>query len=236
MVRNLPDKCGDAGSIPESVRSPGGGNDSLVQYPCLENSTDRGAWQASVHGVREGRTRQSDRGRQRETQRDRGTETERWTDREGRNPADTNTNSSPLRSEGNTGGTWQTEAGQGRSRDPTFLRPRRNNRQAAGRGETVRSQEKAACLTWACQEGEEEGQGQKPNNETKVQNADGGTQPSLCTGGGWAGVPMAAGGLSAGCHFLQSLPSTAFEIRSTWVENGLFQVHGNVRIALHNSE
>ena len=57
---------------------------------------------------------------------------------------------------------------------------------------------------------------------------------SLCTWG--AGVPMAAGRLSAGCHFLQSLPSTAFEIRSMWVENGLFQVHRNVKIALHNSE
>ena len=187
MVRNLPDKCGDAGSIPESVRSPGGGNDSLVQYPCLENSTDRGAWQASVHGVREGRTRQSDRGRQRETQRDRGTETERWTDREGRNPADTNTNSSPLRSEGNTGGTWQTEAGQGRSRDPTLLRPRRNNRQAAGRGETVRSQEKAACLTWPVKRGRRKAKVRSQTMKPKCKMQTGAPSPLSAPEGGGQG-------------------------------------------------
>jgi len=34
-------------------RSPGGGNGKLLQYSCLENSMDRGAWQATVHGVAE---------------------------------------------------------------------------------------------------------------------------------------------------------------------------------------
>ena len=36
---------GDQGSIPKSGRSPGGGNDSPLQYTCLENSMDRKAWQ-----------------------------------------------------------------------------------------------------------------------------------------------------------------------------------------------
>ena len=34
-------------------RSPGGGNSNALQYSCLENSMDRGAWQAKVHGVAE---------------------------------------------------------------------------------------------------------------------------------------------------------------------------------------
>ena len=38
-------------SIPGSGRSPGGGNGNLLQYTCLENSIDRGAWQATVGGV-----------------------------------------------------------------------------------------------------------------------------------------------------------------------------------------
>ena len=38
-------------SIPESGRSPGGGHGNLLQYFCLENPMDRGAWQATVHGV-----------------------------------------------------------------------------------------------------------------------------------------------------------------------------------------
>ena len=42
---------GDAGSIPGSGRSPGGGNDNLLQCSCLENSMDRGAWRATVHGL-----------------------------------------------------------------------------------------------------------------------------------------------------------------------------------------
>ena len=44
-------KAGDLGSIPESGRSPGEGNDSPLQYSCLENPMDRGAWWATVHGV-----------------------------------------------------------------------------------------------------------------------------------------------------------------------------------------
>ena len=42
---------GDTGSIPGSGRSPGGGNGNLLQYSCLENPMDRGAWRATVHGV-----------------------------------------------------------------------------------------------------------------------------------------------------------------------------------------
>ena len=41
----------DLGSIPGWGRSPGVGNGNLLQYSCLENSTDRGAWWATVHGV-----------------------------------------------------------------------------------------------------------------------------------------------------------------------------------------
>ena len=43
----------DLGSIPGSGRSPGEGNGSPLQYPCLENPMDRGAWQATAHGVAE---------------------------------------------------------------------------------------------------------------------------------------------------------------------------------------
>ena len=42
---------GDMGSIPGSGRSPGEGNGNPLQYSCLENSMDRGAWWATVHGV-----------------------------------------------------------------------------------------------------------------------------------------------------------------------------------------
>ena len=41
----------DMGSIPGSGRSPGEGNGCPLQYSCLENSMDRGAWQTTVHGV-----------------------------------------------------------------------------------------------------------------------------------------------------------------------------------------
>ena len=54
MVKNPPANAGDAGDpglIPGSGRSPGGGNDNSLQYSCLENSTDRGAWWATVHRV-----------------------------------------------------------------------------------------------------------------------------------------------------------------------------------------
>ena len=43
--------AGDLGSIPGLGRSPGGGHDNPLQYSCLENPMDRGAWQATVHGV-----------------------------------------------------------------------------------------------------------------------------------------------------------------------------------------
>ena len=42
---------GDLGSIPGLGKSPGGGHGNLLQYSCLENSMDRGAWRATVHGV-----------------------------------------------------------------------------------------------------------------------------------------------------------------------------------------
>ena len=50
VVKNLPANAEDAGSIPGSGRSPGGGNGNPLQYSCLQNPTDRGAWQATVHG------------------------------------------------------------------------------------------------------------------------------------------------------------------------------------------
>ena len=43
--------AGDLGSIPGSGRCPGEGNGNPVQYSCLENPMDRGAWQAIVHGA-----------------------------------------------------------------------------------------------------------------------------------------------------------------------------------------
>ena len=54
MVKNLPANVGDTGDvglIPGSGRSPGEGNDNPLQYSCLENPMDRGAWQVTVHGV-----------------------------------------------------------------------------------------------------------------------------------------------------------------------------------------
>ena len=44
MVKNWPASVGDVGSISGSGRSPGRGNGNPLQYSCLENSTDRGAW------------------------------------------------------------------------------------------------------------------------------------------------------------------------------------------------
>ena len=63
VVKNPPDNAGasgDVGSIPGSGRSPGGGSDNSLQYSCLENSMDRGAWQATAHGVTKSWTRLSD--------------------------------------------------------------------------------------------------------------------------------------------------------------------------------
>ena len=56
MVNNPPANAGDTidpASIPESGRSPGGGNGNPLQYSCLENPVDRGAWWAAVRGVAE---------------------------------------------------------------------------------------------------------------------------------------------------------------------------------------
>ena len=58
-VQNLPASAGDigdVGSIPGSGRSPGEGNGNPLQYSCLENPMDGGAWWATVHGV----TKESD--------------------------------------------------------------------------------------------------------------------------------------------------------------------------------
>ena len=51
---------GDLGSIPGSGRSPGEGNGNPLQYSCLENPIDGGAWWATVHGVAKSRTRRGD--------------------------------------------------------------------------------------------------------------------------------------------------------------------------------
>ena len=52
--------AGDLGSIPGSGRSPGEGNGNPLQYSCLENPMDGGAWWATVHGVAKSWTRLSD--------------------------------------------------------------------------------------------------------------------------------------------------------------------------------
>ena len=54
MVKNLPanaEDIRDVGLIPGLGRSPGGGRDNPLQYSCLENPMDRGAWWAMVHRV-----------------------------------------------------------------------------------------------------------------------------------------------------------------------------------------
>ena len=48
--------AGDLGSIPGSRRSPGEGNGNPLQYYCLENPMDRGAWRATVNGIKESDT------------------------------------------------------------------------------------------------------------------------------------------------------------------------------------
>ena len=53
-------KARDPGSIPGLGRSPGEGNGNPLQYSCLENPMDRGAWEATVHGVAKSRTQLSD--------------------------------------------------------------------------------------------------------------------------------------------------------------------------------
>ena len=59
MVKNPPANSGDAidsDSIPGSGRSPGGGNGNPLQYSCLGNPMDRGAWWATVHGAAKSQT------------------------------------------------------------------------------------------------------------------------------------------------------------------------------------
>ena len=59
MVKNLPANAGDTrnlGSVPGLERSPRGGNGNLLQYSCLENPMDRGAWWTAVCGIAKSRT------------------------------------------------------------------------------------------------------------------------------------------------------------------------------------
>ena len=58
-VKASASNTGDLGSIPGSGRSPGEGNGNPLQYSCLENPMDGGAWWATVHGVTKSRTRLS---------------------------------------------------------------------------------------------------------------------------------------------------------------------------------
>ena len=51
MIKNPPDNVGEVGSIPGLGRSLGEGNENPLQYSCVENLMDRGAWWATVHGV-----------------------------------------------------------------------------------------------------------------------------------------------------------------------------------------
>ena len=62
VIKNLPANAGDVrdlGSSPGMGRSPGEGNGNPLQYSCLENPMDRGAWRATVHGVTKSQTRLS---------------------------------------------------------------------------------------------------------------------------------------------------------------------------------
>ena len=59
-VKNQPANVGDVGSIPGLGRFPGGGNDNPLQYSCLKNSMDRGAWRATVCGVTKSQTQLRD--------------------------------------------------------------------------------------------------------------------------------------------------------------------------------
>ena len=56
VVKNPPANAGDKGLIPGSGRFPGVGNGNPLQYSCLENSRDRGAWQVTVHVVTQSQT------------------------------------------------------------------------------------------------------------------------------------------------------------------------------------
>ena len=56
VVKNPPASAGDVGLIPGWGRSPGGGNGNPLQYSCLENPMDRGAWPATIHGAAKSQT------------------------------------------------------------------------------------------------------------------------------------------------------------------------------------
>ena len=60
VVKNLPANVEDSGSIPESGRLTGEENGNPLQYSCLGNPMDRGAWWATVHGVAKSWTQLSD--------------------------------------------------------------------------------------------------------------------------------------------------------------------------------
>ena len=63
MVKNPPanaEDAGNEGSIPGLGRSPGEGNGNILKYSCLENPMDRGALQATVHGIAKSQTLLSD--------------------------------------------------------------------------------------------------------------------------------------------------------------------------------
>ena len=53
MVKNPPANAGDTSSVPGSGRSPGIGNGNQLQYSCLKNYMDRGAWGAAVYRIAE---------------------------------------------------------------------------------------------------------------------------------------------------------------------------------------
>ena len=55
-VKHLPASAGDTGSIPGSGRSPGEGHGNPIQYSCLENPMERGAWWGTVFGVSKSQT------------------------------------------------------------------------------------------------------------------------------------------------------------------------------------
>ena len=59
MVKNPPANAGEVGSVPGSGRSPGEGNGNPLQCSFLGNPMDRGAWQATVHGITKNQTQLS---------------------------------------------------------------------------------------------------------------------------------------------------------------------------------
>ena len=60
VVKNPPANARDMGLIPGLGRSPGEGNGNPLQYSCLGNPIDRGAWQTTVHGITKSQAKLSD--------------------------------------------------------------------------------------------------------------------------------------------------------------------------------